>query len=201
MGSVSSLKESLLTENRLKELLTYDPKTGVFMWRPCMDDSDRLSHIRGEIAGYCTPYYSYRYGYPKRKFRNSGDIRVGGYRRIQIDKKSYAEHRLAWLYMTGKWPEHHIDHINRKKADNRFCNLREATNAQNNYNRAAPKNSTTRYAGVVCTLGHKKSNTTKVYLARVKINGKYVNFGSAEDKYGAAGLRAVGMELLGIGVV
>ncbi|MFW4291481.1 HNH endonuclease [Salmonella enterica subsp. enterica serovar Paratyphi C] len=46
-----------------------------------------------------------------------------GYIRIYINKKWYLAHRLAWLYVTGKWPINVIDHINRNKADNRFINL------------------------------------------------------------------------------
>jgi hypothetical protein len=57
-----------------------------------------------------------------------------GYVYIEIDGKSYSAHRLAWFYVTGKIPQNQIDHINGKKADNRFENLREASNGQNRAN-------------------------------------------------------------------
>jgi hypothetical protein len=43
-------------------------------------------------------------------------------------------HRAAWLLVTGQWPARGIDHHNGVKADNRWCNIREATDAQNRQN-------------------------------------------------------------------
>jgi hypothetical protein len=60
----------------------------------------------------------------------------------------YREHRLAWLYMTGEWPTHEIDHINGDRVDNRFCNLREATASENRWNSRKRVNNTSGYKGV-----------------------------------------------------
>jgi len=98
---------SSLTQARLKELLCYDPETGVFTWR-----STSRNRKAGAVAG------SLQHGYV----------------RISIDNKIYAAHRLAWLYTHGCQPFGEIDHINRVRNDNRLCNLRKATkeiNAQN----------------------------------------------------------------------
>ena len=43
--------------------------------------------------------------------------------------------RLCWLVQTGDWPEHTIDHINRDPWDNRWCNLRDITQKENNFNK------------------------------------------------------------------
>lgn len=56
-----------------------------------------------------------------------------GYLRASINGKRYTQHRLAWLYVTGAWPRA-IDHANRDKTDNRFCNLRECSDSQNIWN-------------------------------------------------------------------
>jgi hypothetical protein len=66
----------------------------------------------------------------------AGDVAGGAnngdrYRRIRVDNQLYQAHRLAWLYMTGEWPSNGIDHINGHRADNRWANLREATQSQN----------------------------------------------------------------------
>ena len=93
----------------LTSILHYDPETGKFLW-----NLPRPKIKVGQRAGYVKK--------PK------------GYIHITIDGKSYAAHRIAWIYMTGKEPAEHIDHINGDKADNRFKNLREATRGQNRAN-------------------------------------------------------------------
>ncbi len=93
---------------RLRELMTYDPETGEFM-------------------------FVKRRGYRKAG-EKAGSITAFGYWRIRIDGKEYPAHRLAWLYVHGVWPENDLDHINLDKLDNRMTNLRIATPAQNNAN-------------------------------------------------------------------
>ena len=53
------------------------------------------------------------------------------YIRITIDKIPYMAHRLAFLYMKGRMPEHMVDHINHIRNDNRWCNLQEVTAYEN----------------------------------------------------------------------
>lgn len=99
-------KDSIpLTHERLKQVLDYNPETGVFTW---ISRTARRTKI-GEPAG----------------------CRCDGYIRIEIDYKSYWGQRLAWLYVHGRWPSVIIDHINGNRSDNRITNLREATHKQN----------------------------------------------------------------------
>ncbi len=100
----------ILTQERLKSLLNYDPEMGVFYW--LVAKGPRMK--AGDIAGG----------------RNTD-----GYIRIKIDGKRYGAHRLAFLYMEGLWPKHHVDHKYRDPGDNRWQNLRPATDSQNKYNR------------------------------------------------------------------
>ena len=67
---------------------------------------------------------------------------------IAIDGEIHVASRLAWLYMTGRWPKDQIDHIDRNPSNNRWCNLREATHAQNMKNRKLHKSNTSGYIGV-----------------------------------------------------
>ena len=67
---------------------------------------------------------------------------------ISVDGSRYRAHRLAWLYMTGEWSRGDIDHINTYKADNRFCNLREATRSQNSANSPKQCNNVSGFEGV-----------------------------------------------------
>lgn len=100
-----------ITAERLREVLSYEPETGIFTWlNPA---SNRVT--AGGIAGSTE----------------------GNYLRIAIDNTSHYAQRLAWLYMTGHWPEGPLDHINRIRRDNRWTNIRPATTAENNRNRSA----------------------------------------------------------------
>ena len=111
-----------LTQERLKELLTYDPDTGVFRWR-----TRRGSSGAGKTAG-----------------SDNGK----GYIVIRIDRRIYKAHRLAWLHELGRFPPADLDHINGQKGDNRIANLREATRSQNQANLGAPRNNTSGVKGV-----------------------------------------------------
>jgi len=114
----------MLTQERLKELLHYDPETGIFTWRATT--SNRVK--TGDRAGN----------------RNTN-----GYRRLRIDNVHYLEHRLAWFYLFGEWPKPFIDHINGDPSDNRIANLRVATRLINQQNfRRARKDSATGVQGV-----------------------------------------------------
>jgi hypothetical protein len=104
-------RKDTLTQEELKQILSYSYLDGKFTW--LVKPSKRI------CAG-----------------ATAGSISRSGYSEIRIKRKLYYAHRLAWLYMTGDWPKDHIDHINGIKDDNRFCNLREATNQQNQFNRS-----------------------------------------------------------------
>lgn len=112
-----------LTAERLREILHYDPETGVFVWlKP-----RRFKCLIGQAAGYKMPI---------------------GYASIMIDGKRLYAHRLAWLYMTGAWPEAQIDHRNGVRDDNRFANLRAATKAENMQNSRLRKDNQCGFQGV-----------------------------------------------------
>lgn len=100
----------------------------------------------------------------------------GGYIQICIDWQLYYAHRLAWLYMTGKWPSKEIDHANGNPTDNRFCNLREATQQQNNANARLRSDNTHGYKGTY----YNKEN--KNWNARIHFNGRNLHLGCFETK-------------------
>lgn len=80
--------------------------------------------------------------------KTAGSKGASGYIRIQLNHKRHSAHRLAWLYVTGRWPTGEIDHKNRVTHDNRWANLREATAQQNQYNVALRRTNTSGARGV-----------------------------------------------------
>ena len=103
-----------------------------------------------------------------------GGTHPDGYKQIKIDGRMYLAHRLAWFYMTGAWPEHNLDHINRNRADNRWANLRLAPGTLNENNRSTPHNNTSGAMGV-------NKNAKGLWVARGVKNGKRVFLKSSKD--------------------
>lgn len=89
-----------LTQEALKEVLNYDPETGLFTWA-----KQRGSARKGSLAG-CLDR---------------------GHLIIRVNKQQYLAHRLAWMYMYGYFPATDIRHINKVKDDNRIDNLTKAS--------------------------------------------------------------------------
>lgn len=105
---------SKLTQDRLKEFLSYDPETGSFVWIAKKATNTTI----GAIAGF-------------EKFNPTSKK---SYWMIKIDGYKHPAHRLAWLYMNGAYPQLEIDHINGDSLDNRIKNLREVSRRENSKN-------------------------------------------------------------------
>jgi hypothetical protein len=131
------MSKSHITANHLREILNYNPATGIFTWKV---RNAKCVHI-GDVAG-CT------------------EKRIG-YITIGIDGNVYKAHRLAWLYMTNEWPNGLIDHINGQKADNRFFNLRVVDAGGNSENVRKPnKRNKSGFIGVIAYQGKWRANIT-----------------------------------------
>lgn len=136
---------NLITQERLKSLLTYDSDTGEFRWR-----AKRPRCVVGAVAGTATHH---------------------GYTAIKLDGTTYRAHRLVWLYMFGHWPATELDHINRKRSDNRISNLREVTRFLNCQNRAKSPKAHSRHIGV------SKGFAGKGWRAYIDKNGRRTSLG------------------------
>jgi hypothetical protein len=112
----------MLTAERLRELFSYDPSTGIL--------ANRVNRGRGR-AGDAV-----------------GNISDKGYLVAGVDGRVYPVHRLVWLLVHGTHPKHQIDHINGVRTDNSLANLREATAEENQQNRLSDRGSTSLYVGV-----------------------------------------------------
>ena len=140
---------SNITVERLREVLHYDPVTGVFTWKT-------------------------RTG-PRNKPGMTANARsVRGYFDITIDGRKYVSHRLAWLYMHGEWPKGEIDHINGRRDDNRWSNLRDVSRALNMQNRrTASSLNSTKLLGV--------SRHGARWRARIQVDGVVQRLGTYDS--------------------
>ncbi len=102
-----------------------------------------------------------------------------GYRYIEISNISYLEHRLIWVYVTGVWPSDQLDHINKNRADNRFSNLRQVNNSENQRNTTLRKSNTSGIMGV-----HVRSDNGK-WSVRINHDGERYILGSFNDFFEA----------------
>lgn len=125
--------KKLISHEDLKELLDYDPLTGIFKRK-----KSKFSNLIGKPAGTLNSI-----GYM---------VLVLGGRKGH----SYLLHRLAWFYVTGEWPKNQIDHVNRIRSDNRFENLRECSGSENSWNKGAQSNSKTGVRGISWVKARKK---------------------------------------------
>jgi hypothetical protein len=114
----------MITQERLRAVLHYDPETGVFTRRIATANRSKVGEVVGSDNGQ-------------------------GYLAARLDGPSYKLHRLAWLYMTGEWPSMDIDHKNGVRDDNRWSNLRHVPRRVNSQNqRRAHRDNATGFLGV-----------------------------------------------------
>lgn len=123
----------MLTHNRLKVMLHYDPETGLWTWLWCPPPNQRYT---GCQAGY---------------------TRSDGYNLIRIGGVAHYCSRLAFFYMTGEWPKEEMDHIDRDPSNDKWENLREASSAENKQNTGLIRSSNTSgFRGVSWNKAQKK---------------------------------------------
>ncbi len=138
----------MLTQKRLKELLKYDPKTGIFIWRV----DRRGGATKGDKAG---------------------NLNSWGYLRVTVDGKEYKISRLAFLYVKGYFPEYFVDHKYGDRIDNRWKMIRHTTNSCNSQNSKIRSDNTSGFKGVYKS-GTKWSAGIKIKGEKIGL-GRYEN--------------------------
>jgi len=126
-----------ITPEILRELISYNPETGIFTWR------ERAPHWflnKASHGRWNTKFAGKRAGSPA--------VEKSGYvaRELCICGRYIREHRAAWLYMTGQTPPRSIDHIDRDATNNKWSNL--ADGSLNQRNRSMSINNTSGVCGV-----------------------------------------------------
>jgi HNH endonuclease len=108
---------------------------------------------------------------PKRR-----QVKIGGRTGEVIN-----EANLIWLWMTGAWPTHFVDHIDGDPFNNAWTNLREATNSENSMNRRPVTSTGFKWAYLEPKTGR--------YIAQIKVNGQNTylgTFSTPQDAHAAA---------------
>lgn len=142
------MPKDFITQDELKSVLRYDPETGLFTWIKQLSSRGVL----GSVAGCGSRYW---------------EIRING--------QGYLAHRLAYLYMVGDWPDGTIDHINRCRHDNRWCNLRLATHLEQQHNLSRHIDNRSGYMGVTLRIDQPRK---KKWRADIRANGRNITIGT-----------------------
>jgi hypothetical protein len=144
----------MITQSELKEVLNYDPDTGIFTWK--IKSAYKITI--GDVAG---------------------NLNSEKYIVIKIKYKLYKAHRLAWLYVYGEYPQYNIDHINCVRNDNRISNLRDIPQAINmqNQNKAQLNNKS---SGLLGVCKRAKRDTWQAYIRTNKIRKHLGTFKTKE---------------------
>lgn len=138
---------------RLRAAVAYDPLTGLFT-----NLVQRRQSGSGEVVGTLCP---------------------DGYVRVTFEYCRFMAHRLAWLHVTGEWPSDKIDHRDLDRSNNRWVNLREATQSQNCANAPLTRRNTSGFKGACFD----KSNGK--FVASVRFQGRHVHLGYFQTAYEA----------------
>jgi hypothetical protein len=153
----------VITVDRLKELLSYDPETGIFTWR-----IRRGKCAAGSKAG----------SFAVALERNT----------VMLDGRNYCCGRLAWLYTHGVWPTSEVNRRDRNPANDRLSNLREATRTLTNANQR--KNPRCKYRGAY---PHRESWQAKIKADyKTTYLGKFPSAEAAARAYDIAAAHAFG---------
>ena len=156
----------MITQDRLKELLDYDPESGDFTWR----SPTSFRTQKGEIAGSKT---------------KSGYIEIG------LDGTSYYAHRLAWLFVYGVLPSQ-IDHHDLDKSNNSFRNLRQASTSENKANEGFRSTNTSGVKGVCWSKRHQKWRAQITFRGRNRFLGHFREIEDAGAAYRSEAVRLFG---------
>lgn len=150
-------KEALnITPESVRELLEYNPATGIFIWR---ERGEHWFKSPGNQKAWNTRFAGRRAGSLYTDSKTGYQVRA-----IKIMHVRFSEHRLAWMWMKDDPVPPQIDHRNRDATDNRWSNLRASSRTENNRNKSKYRINTSGVSGVSWVKARKK------WVARVRVN-------------------------------
>lgn len=139
----------MLTQATLKELVHYNPDTGIFTWKNSTLRRTAGAEIGSEFEAPCGKKY----------------------RHVRVLNTMYLVHRLAFVYITGSFPLEDVDHENGNGTDNRWDNIRDVPRIENTRNRKLNHNNKSGCSGVTWYPRYNK------WLARIGMKGEKITLG------------------------
>ncbi len=154
------MDREIITQARLKELLHYDPFTGIFTWKVAKGGRAKAGSVAGCLSSISR-----------------------GYIQIRIDGTRYLAHRLAFLYMLGRWPKDDVLHTDGRTTDNRWHMLGEGTRSENLKDKQIALNNTSGTTGVCWAKKEQR------WRARIMVSHKEIILGYFLSKESAIAAR------------
>lgn len=167
------VKRSDITPEIVHQLIRYEPDVDKYFWNE---------------RGLDMFTSSQRYKIWNKKYANKevfNNFSSSGYARVVILGIRFPAQRVIWAFHYGVWPDGEIDHINGNPSDNRLCNLRDVSHAENMRNRRVSSNSK---SGVMGVYWNKKSGK---WHAQVGLNGRKTHVGYFDNIADAAAAQAL----------
>lgn len=153
-----------LTAEEARNLLDYNPETGVLTWRA--RTPDMFTSTRRFSAEVRCRNWNNRFAGKQAGTKSDSD-----YSKVRIFGRNYQAHRVAYLLMTGGWPIYYVDHRNNGICTNNWDNLRVATHSQNMWNSKRRIDNTSGFKGVSFDKPLRK------WRAQIYINSKQIYLG------------------------
>lgn len=166
----------------LRQLLRYDPDSGMFHWRAREPELFEETQVSRRLKAF-------RWN-SRNAFREALTANKHGYKGGTIFGMQVLAHRVAWKWMTGE-DAHEIDHINGDKSDNRFANLRVVTRQENSRNKPMMRRNISGHMGVSYV---QKSDR---WRADINVGDKQVYLGQFKTKAEAVAARRAADKVIG----
>lgn len=149
-------RNNRISPEELNKQFNYDPETGILTWK-----------------------FSKK---GRRTNQALGNLNSGGYLRVGVNYQEYLVHRIIWTMVKGEWPVTDIDHIDGVTTNNKWDNLRLATESQNIQNqKKGHKGSASKYLGVSRNWG----SSWRAEICINRVNKHLGTFATEEEAYAA----------------
>ena len=170
-------KRTLPTPDMLRQLIDYDPETGLLTWKTRTADVMKPSYV----GRWNDRWAGKRIATKDRH----------GYIFFRLDGFRISAHRAAWAISFDKWPDQDVDHINGVRDDNRLSNLRAVSRHENT------KNSSIRSDNKSGVTGVSWCRARSMWTVRIKADGKYKFLGYFDSKEDAIAIRLIAQQKYG----